>query len=138
MRTLLFTAIIPLFLLTQCTDPSFAKPEKYFNKDLVHLGIYVELLPDPTLNLDEQCWQQHELRLRSRAGYEISFYKVLAPPSGESVERSGITNREGNYNAYDMIPATYHIIAMDENGYTQEAIVTPAKGEETRITFSFY
>jgi hypothetical protein len=37
-----------------------------------------------------------------------------------------------------MIPATYHIIAMDENGYTQEAIVTPAQGEETRITFSFY
>lgn len=138
MKTLAFTTCICILIGTSCTDNSFSVPDKSLSKDLVHFGIYIEFLPDSTLNQDERCWQAHDLRLQSRAGYDITFYQVYAPPKGEAVARYGTTNPEGNYNAHDLAPATYRIIAEDQKGITQEAIITPAKGEITRKTFSFY
>ncbi len=139
MKTLLVALVSAVVILTGCSlNNGFARPDSESLKaDMVHFGIYIELLPDPALNYDEQCAQAHELRLKSRAGFDIEFYEIASAPSGESKVVSGITNREGNYNAHNLAPATYRVMATDANGEVQERIVTPPTGRVTRLTFSF-
>lgn len=128
-----------MIVATGCTlSDGFARPDAdSLNADMVHFGIYIELLPDPSLNYDEQCQQGHALRLKSRAGFEIEFYQISGSASGESKVRSGVTNTQGNYNALDLSPATYRVLAIDAHGEVQDRIVTPPLGEITRLTFSF-
>ena len=105
---------------------------------MVHLNIYIELLPDPILSPDEQCAMGNELRLKSREGFQISFYEIANSLEGETRVRFGTTNLEGNYNAHDLIPATYRVVATDKRGETQEQVLTPPPGRITSLTFSFY
>ncbi|HLF65706.1 MAG TPA: carboxypeptidase-like regulatory domain-containing protein [Saprospiraceae bacterium] len=139
MKTLFLLLFSVAALSTGCTlNDGFARPNsESLSSDMVHFGIYIELLPDPSLNYDEQCAQGHALRLKSRAGFDISFYQIITAPSGESKVRSGTTNKEGNYNAHDLTPGTYRVIATDAHGEAQELVVTPPMGKITRLTFSF-
>ena len=111
-------------------DPSLAT-------DQAHFDIYIELLPDSSLNIDEQSHQKYRLRLMSRGGYQITMYKLSNPPYGEFVIRYGLSNTVGNYKALDMPLGTYHIVVEDAAGTLQETLITPAPGKLTMLTFGF-
>jgi hypothetical protein len=108
------------------------------NESLVHFDIYIELLPDTTLNADEQSHQAYALRLMTRRGYAITIYQKDSSIHGESVIRRGVSNHVGNYRAIDLPYATYRIEVSDSKGVMQEIVVTPAKKKLTMLTFSFH
>jgi hypothetical protein len=130
---------IAALTLASCTlNDNAVRPDmQYVKEDMVHLNVYIELLPDPTLSPDEQCNQGNQLRLKSREGFQISFYRVSNSTEGDTRVRYGVTNREGNYSAHDLDPATYRVVATDTGGEVQERLLTPPLGQIVNLTFSF-
>jgi hypothetical protein len=139
MKTLRFLLFPAIALLFSCgLKDEYAHPSHQpLASDLVHFDIYIELLPDPELNQDEQCQQAYSLRLMSRAGYRITFYRVLGGERGESVIREGLSNTVGNYKVLDMPMGTYRIVVEDHYGGIRESTLTPSGGKLTKLTFGF-
>jgi hypothetical protein len=144
MKTLLLLAGAGALLLSSCSllqSDTAIVAEEQLDKTLVHFDIYIELLPDPNLNIDEQCQQAYELRLMSRGGYRITFYRLQHnadnPHAREAVMRTTTSGFEGNATVYDLPAGTYRVLATDNIGRVRETLLSPPAGEMTKLTFSF-
>ncbi len=140
MKWIVITACSFMIMPLACSLPEDPFVTNHFSLDenLVHFDVYIELLPDTTLNTDEQSHQKYELRLLSRGGYDITIYKIDDSMYGESVVRRGVSNHVGNYKVLDIPPDTYHIKVTSPIGVIQQSVVTPITGKLTMLTFSFH
>ena len=130
--------LIIAFYLTGCTLPDDVQVIKEFIPDpeLVHFDIYIQLLPDSTLNLDEQSHQMETvIYYLSRGGYGIKLYKFIQESQTETVFRHGVTDEDGNFKALNLPSGTYRIVMEELQGHIQEKVIIPIKGELTTLTF---